>query len=328
MHDSTDLVDMFGTDTTSRTPPARIDGTSLTKETVTGKLVTGTTTALRWALANDVFWPASETCNNLKPAFYNLEIHQDIGPCVKKIDIQVDSLLRLPDSASDVVMREFAEFWTLRPRFIERGFLHKRGILLFGPPGSGKTATLMLMAQDVISQGGIVCQIGSLAIASICLSMIRKIEPSRPIIALLEDIDSLIEQYGEHNFLSLLDGESQVDNICFVATTNYPEKLDKRFVDRPSRFDTIRRIGMPTAAARRAFLAAKEPSLQEDDLIEWVRQTEGFSIAHLRELIILVKCFDRPLCAAIERLESMRTTKPKSTDDPDRPMFGFGVNKR
>jgi SpoVK/Ycf46/Vps4 family AAA+-type ATPase len=197
-------------------------------------------------------------------------------------------------------------------------------MLLWGPPGSGKTATVMLMARDVITQGGIMCQIKEPTIAGWGLSMIRKIEPDRPIVAVIEDIDALIENHGEHPFLALLDGEAQVDNICFVATTNYPEKLDKRFVDRPSRFDTIRWIGMPTAPARQTYLATKEPSLSAEQLAEWVAKTEGFSIAHLRELVILVQCFGRPLTDALAQLEKMRTSSPKSTDAPDKPTFGFG----
>ena len=98
-------------------------------------------------------------------------------------------------------------------------------------------------------------------------------------------------------------------------------------MDRPSRFDTVRFIGMPTAAARRTYLKAKEPTLTDSNLDLWVDNTEGFSIAHLRELVILVQCFERPLEEAIERLESMRI-KPSSEDSPDKVPFGFGQQKR
>jgi hypothetical protein len=84
-----------------------------------------------------------------------------------------------------------------------------------------------------------------------CLQMLRAVEPERQVVGILEDVDALIERYGESEYLSLLDGEAQVDNVVYVATTNYPERLDARIVDRPSRFDTIRYIGMPSAGARR-----------------------------------------------------------------------------
>jgi len=110
-----------------------------------------------------------------------------------------------------------------------------------------------------------------------------------------------------------------------VATTNYPERLDQRFVDRPSRFDTIREIGMPTAMARQVYLQTKEPSLGAFELAEWVEQSEGFSIAHLRELIILCRCYHKPLAEAIERLSLMRSESPSSSraNDGRKNVVGF-----
>lgn len=284
----------------------------------------GVITIRRWAQSDDVFWPASETVETLEPAFYRFDFVDRVGPCLRRMTITTDGLIRMPDTMGERVLAEFATFWGLRDRFAERGFLHKRGILLWGPPGSGKTCTLMLMADEIVrNQGGIVCLIDNPGLATTCLQFIRKIEPDRPIVALMEDLDSLVQRQGnESEFLALLDGETQVDRICYIATTNYPERLDKRFVDRPSRFDTVEFIGMPSPAARRVYLKAKDPTLDGTELEHWVRDTDGFSVAHLRELIILVRCFDRPLGAAIKRLEGMRI-KLSSETAPDRPMIGI-----
>ena len=195
--------------------------------------------------------------------------------------------------------------------------------MLWGPAGSGKTTSLMLMSNDIVENNGIVVQIDNPHMAAMGLELIRKIDPDRPIVALMEDIDALIERNGENAYLSLLDGETQINGVVYIATTNYPERLDKRFVDRPSRFDTIRYIGMPTTPARRLYLSTKEPSLSSEELETWVKKSEGFSIAHLRELVILVQCFGRTLNDAIERLESMRVKPPKSDDSPDKTPFGF-----
>lgn len=290
----------------------------------TAASIGGVVTARRWAQSDDVFWPASETCETLTPAFYRFDSLPNIGPCLRKVAISTDGLIHLPDTVGEKVIGEFKTFWELRERFAERGFLHKRGILLWGPPGSGKTVSLMLMAQEIVEQHrGIVVQIDDPGLAAVCLGFIRKIEPDRPIVAMMEDFDALIHRYGENNFLALLDGETQVDRIVYVATCNYPERLDKRFVDRPSRFDTVEYIGMPSAAARRVYLQAKEPSLVDDELAGWVKITDGFSVAHLRELVILVRCFDRPLRDAVARLESMRVKQPDSERAPDRLQLGI-----
>ena len=286
-------------------------------------------TVPRWARADDRFWQASDTCERLDPGFYKLGTAPNLGAYLMRTTIATDGLIDIPDAAGAEVIEEFITFWQLKSNFVERGFLHKRGILLWGPPGSGKTVTLMLMARDIIAKhGGIVCQVDHPMIAGMCLAMVRKIEPERPIVALIEDIDAQVERFGEDGYLALLDGETQVDNIVYVASSNYPERLDKRFVDRPSRFDTIRWIGMPSHAARQVYLQAKDPSLDGDELAYWVTQTEGFSIAHLRELVILVRCFGRPLEVAIARLDKMRLRHPNSNEAPDRTPLGFGVNDR
>jgi ATP-dependent Zn protease len=276
----------------------------------------------RWSCRDDIFWAASDTVETLAAGFYKCAEIFNIGQVLAKLEIPVDDLIKFPDSAMDEMLAEFATFLTLKSRFVQRGFLFKRGLLFWGPPGSGKTALIMLIAQELIRHNGVVIQIENPSSAATCLSMLRKIEPNRPIVAFMEDLDSLIEKYGESSFLSLLDGETQVDNIIYVATTNYPEKLDKRLVDRPSRFDTVKYIGMPNAASRRVYLKAKEPSMLDSELDDWTYETEGFSVAHLRELIILVKCYGHTLSAAVTRLRAM-SVKPNSEYAPNRVKIGI-----
>ena len=189
---------------------------------------------------------------------------------------------------------------------------------------SGKTCSLMLMAKRlVLDQEGVVVILDQPQVAAACLQMARKIEPKRPMIAIMEDLDALVQKYGENEYLALLDGEAQVDNICMLGTTNYPENLDPRFTDRPSRFDTIRYVGMPSAAARRLYLSTKEPSLEGDELETWVEASDGFSVAHLKEMIVAVKCFDQPLEVAVKRLSAMRERRPNSEDSPERRRMGI-----
>ncbi|MGH6791962.1 MAG: hypothetical protein ACRECF_04400 [Methyloceanibacter sp.] len=105
--------------------------------------------------------------------------------------------------------------------------------------------------------------------------------------------------------------------------TNYPERLDKRFVDRPSRFDTVAYIGMPTAASRAAYLKAKEPSLSAEELERWVGLSEDLSIAHLKEMIIAVCCLGQDIEDVAARLHEMHETPPKSTNGDGRIRAGF-----
>jgi predicted AAA+ superfamily ATPase len=260
-----------------------------------------------WAQSGDAFFPVTDVVKEIPPGAYRCR-NSNRGPYMEKMPIEIDSLLTLPDGAVELLLAEFRKFWTLRANFAERGFTFKRGMLLWGPPGSGKTSAIWQMTQELVrSHRGVVVFVEEPLLATLCISLIRRIEPERPMIAVMEDLDALVNQHGDHGYLALLDGETQISNVVHVATTNYPEYLDRRFVDRPSRFDTIMHVGMPSPEARAVYFKAKEPSLDDVTLKRWVAATDGYSIAHLREVIIAIKCFDQTEREVFERLNAMRS---------------------
>jgi hypothetical protein len=283
----------------------------------------------RWAANDEKFWACSATYDNLPPGLYKPKHSNNIGYFVERQIVDTDDLLLLPDSDSEAVVSEIERFWELKPQFESRGFIHKRGILLWGDPGSGKTSTIQLVIKNIIESGGIALFIDHPQTSTSCLQMIRRIEPSRPIIAIMEDFESLVREYGDAEYLAMLDGESQVGYVAFVATTNYPEKLDKRFIDRPSRFDTIKKIPMPTPNAREHYFTHKEPSLTGDELKQWVEMSDGFSIAHLKEMIVSNRLYNIPIEKVVKRLNFMRKRNASSVDAlPSDNTVEFGITKR
>lgn len=267
----------------------------------------------RWARSGSMHWGVQDSIESLACGMYEGGHANGVGYFLSKRENITDGLIHLPDSASDAVLREISEFAELKPEFEKRDLIYKRGIFLWGPPGSGKTSTIAQLVDVVITKmNGIAFMVDHPGVASECLKLIRMIEPERQIIAMMEDIDALVSRYGEAAYLSILDGENQVNNIIFVATTNYPERMDRRFIDRPSRFDSVIKVGMPTAEARAVYLKAKEPSLTKKQVEEYVRVSDGFSIAHLRELIILTRVFKRNLTWAAKKLRAMIDSDPSS----------------
>lgn len=277
----------------------------------------------RWAANDQMFWACSATYDGLPAGLYKPKHSNSIGYYLEKQIVDTDDLLTLPDTASEAVLAEINKFWTLKEQFSARGFIHKRGILLWGDPGSGKTATIQLMIKEIIEDGGIALFAGHPGMTTACLQMIRRIEPERRLIVIMEDFESMIREYGDSEYLAMLDGESQVSDVVFVATTNYPEKLDKRFIDRPSRFDTIKKIGMPTSEARRFYLMNKEPTLEGDELDKWVDLSEDMSIAHLKEMIISNRCYGIEIEKVVKRLNFMKKRKI-SSDNALGNKGGFG----
>lgn len=287
--------------------------------------------ARQWAKVDNVYFPADQTVGSLPAGQYSIEYSPNRGIYFAPKAIKLDDLLILPDSASEEIIENIEHFWTRESTFRELGFLWKRGVLLYGPAGSGKTSTLQLITKNVVDRGGLAVYVKNPAQTAQGLEMLRKIEPTRPVIVLVEDLDAIQQTYGEADMLALLDGDLQIDNVVFIATTNYPEKLDKRMVNRPSRFDIVRKISMPTPEARTVYLKARNPRIAKtDELLDWVDATNEFSIAHLKELIVSVEALGQGFDQTIERLRVMIDKQPSSTDDDKKTEIGFmaGTEKK
>ena len=285
-------------------------------------------TQRRWSVNDNIYSSGGESTDALPSGMYKLTHIDNIGLCFDKQIIETDDLIILPDTASEEVVNEIERFWTFKDEFQKRGYLHKRGILLWGDPGSGKTSTIQLINKNIIENGGIVVMANCPPhLITGCLQLLRRIERDRRVVVIMEDFDTLVEDNGENEYLALLDGESQVDNVVFIATTNYPEKLDKRFIDRPSRFDLIKLIPFPGKAARRLYFETKEPTLTEEELDDWVNKSKGMSIAHLKEMIIANKCYGTPIDDIVKRLLQM-DKRSYTSDDARGAKNSIGFSKK
>lgn len=273
---------------------------------------------------NDVFRASGVTVKNLPVGMYSF-MEDQFGLYIQKFKVITDSLIELPDTANERVLAGMRKFWTMGDRYREHGLLYKRGVLLYGPPGSGKTATLGLLSEELSAIGGIVILCDQPRLCSVGLAQLRRVEPNRKLICILEDIDELIDRFGEHQLLAILDGENQVDNIVMIATTNYPERLGARIINRPARFDERILVGMPSAPARTIYLSKIASALPLSVLSRWVDDTEGLSIAHLRELAAAVLCLEQPYDSVIKRLRQMRIL-PRERDGQGAVSTGFGGN--
>jgi hypothetical protein len=282
----------------------------------------------QWALGgNGKYSPVGATVPRLEAGIY--ECFASAGMWgVEKSVIASDGIYILPDMATGVILDEARQFWNSEARYREHNLLYKRGLLLWGPPGGGKTVAVKLLMNELVKQDGVVIIASSIPLLILCLKAIRRIEPTRRLIVVLEDLDEIIAINGEGMVLSMLDGENNVDNILHIATTNYPGRLGARIVNRPSRFDRRVRVGMPSAEARRAYLTkATAGKLELSSLDKWVEDTDNMSIAHLRELVAAAFCLEQPYAEVIERLQDM-AKQPTEENDFARGSLGFKAATR
>ncbi len=270
---------------------------------------------VQWAVCGPhTYKPVSSTTAKLSSGVYSVAVSQYHGIIYQKKNVCVDDLLRFPDSVSDKILEEITTFWGKGKQFLEHGFLHRRGYLLHGPAGSGKTCLVQQIIADIVADDGLVFQCNNHpAVFNDGLSQFRKVEPHRPVVCLFEDIDAIIEEHGEDEILTLLDGENQIDKVLNIATTNYPEKLDKRLVARPRRFDRVLKIGMPSDAVRKMYFE-KKLNVSGDEIEKWVKASDGFSFAACAELVISVCCFEKKFEDAVSTLTEMMNANISSRD--------------
>jgi SpoVK/Ycf46/Vps4 family AAA+-type ATPase len=281
----------------------------------TGRKLLGDTVS-QWTIAgNGRFLAVGKTRPALESGVYMPFVTASGATGFELMNINSDGIYALPDMATETVLREVETFWNNEELYRKHHLLYKRGILLWGPPGSGKTITVKLLMKEIIKRQGIVLVVQNVSLALSVLKEFRAIEPTRSIILVLEDIDEIISHNGESSVLSLLDGEHNLDNVLNLATTNYPELLGARIINRPSRFDRRVFVDMPNEGARTTyFTKATHDAIGAEDLAKWVIDTEGMSIAHMRELVAAVFCLGQQYTDVIERLKAM-AIRPKAKED-------------
>ncbi len=197
---------------------------------------------------------------------------------------------------------------------------------------SGKSCTIQLIMEDVVKRNGVVVKFTHPNLFLAGMRSFKEIQRSTPVVVLMEDIESILENFSESSVLNILDGVDQVDKVVFLATTNYPEKLGARILNRPSRFDKRFKIGHPNSQSRMLYfkhLIGDENKARElkVDFNKWVEDTEGFSIAHLKELFVAVCILGDDYSEAIETLSSMKE-QIVSDEEFERPSMGFTSKKK
>jgi hypothetical protein len=250
------------------------------------------TSTHQFAVRGHEYHPIGETAQSLPAGFYSADYGID-GPYFERKEVETRDLLRFEDSAGDLIISETELFWKLAEKYEAMGEAHKRGYLLYGPPGSGKTCITAFLMHDFIAQGNLVFEYDN-ALPEL-ITALRQVpaEKDRKIMILLEDLDNWMSGgNAEHKLLQFLDGSIQHKNTLIVATTNYPEELAERIINRPSRFDRVMEIGMPSSKMRLEYIKAKSIKMRtEAEMQVLVEDSEGFSIAHLKELLIALDIF-------------------------------------
>ncbi len=199
-------------------------------------------------------------------------------------------------------LREMVELPLRYPELFTRlGVDPPKGVLLHGPPGTGKTRLAQAVANE--SDAEFFTINGPEIMGSAygesekrLREVFEEAERSQPAIVFIDEIDSITpkrqQTQGEAEkrlvaqLLTLMDGLQARSNLVVIAATNRPDAIDEA-LRRPGRFDREIVIGVPDDSGRREILAIHTrgmPLGDGVDLMELARSTHGFVGADLAAL--------------------------------------------
>lgn len=200
--------------------------------------------------------------------------------------------LILPAEALDAVTRQVVGVRRQRDRLLAAGQHLKRGLLLFGPPGVGKTHTVRYLMSRLTGSTIVLLSGNSLHMIGAACSVARTFQPAMIVI---EDVDLIAEERGMHpgqhpllfQLLNEMDGLAEDADVVFLLTTNRPDVLEPALAQRPGRVDQAVALDLPDLDARRRLFALYRGGLdvEESRLDDVLARLEGVTASFLKELL-------------------------------------------
>jgi transitional endoplasmic reticulum ATPase len=263
----------------------------------------------------------------------NIEV-QEAQASVKRGAINYDDIGGLTDAI--VRVREMVELPLKHPELFERlGIDPPKGILLYGPPGCGKTLLARAVANEsdaffITINGPEIMSKFYGASESRLRKIFKRAEDNAPSIIFIDEIDSIapkredvggeVERRVVAQLLALMDGLQERGRVILIGATNRVNSIDPA-LRRPGRFDREIEISVPDADGRYEILQIHTramPIAEDVDLKKISSTTHGFVGADLAAL------------AREAAMHSLRTILPKVELDkpiPDEILFELRVTK-
>lgn len=202
-------------------------------------------------------------------------------------------------------LKEIVDFLSHPKKYVEIGARIPTGVLMVGPPGTGKTYLSKAVAGEAgvpfftISGSDFVEMFVGVG-ASRVRDLFEQAKKNSPCIVFIDEIDAVGRRRGAglggghdereqtlNQLLVEMDGFSKNEGIIVMAATNRADILDPALL-RPGRFDRTIYVGLPDIKGREAILQVhtrNKPLAEDVDLKVVAKRTPGFTPADLENLV-------------------------------------------
>jgi hypothetical protein len=108
-------------------------------------------------LQDEEFVPAFTSVPKVPSGIYEVVWNRQLNQhTLKKQPFKTDELYQLPSYEITDILKDIQNFWDRRDKYKQYNFVHKRGILMYGEPGCGKSGIIQLISKQLIDNDGII----------------------------------------------------------------------------------------------------------------------------------------------------------------------------
>lgn len=198
----------------------------------------------------------------------------------------------LPTETVDAITRQVVGVAHHREQLLAAGQHLKRGLLLYGPPGVGKTHTVRYLMSELTETTIVQLAGDTLHLIGAACSVARTLQPAMIVV---EDVDLIAEDRDMYpgsspmlfQLLNEMDGLAEDADVVFLLTTNRADLLEPALAQRPGRVDQAVALEKPDREARRRLFALYRGALDVDEsrLDSVLSRTDGVTASFLKELL-------------------------------------------
>lgn len=205
-------------------------------------------------------------------------------------DVSMPPGLVFEDKLREELESNFLAFVEHREALEKMGIPARRGLLLLGPPGSGKTSTCKYLRSRLPEHTFFVVPSEGLAQTRTLFETARALSPA---VIVIEDVDLAVRAVDPHipnplmkDLLNELDGLQDRQDVMVVLTSNSKVQLEQALADRPGRIDHTIHYQAPGPGHRKNVLASYVRDMNclvsVDDLVQ---MCDGLTPAQLFEVV-------------------------------------------
>lgn len=207
---------------------------------------------------------------------------------VKSANFSLENYIVTPEF--DQLYSDIELFLNNRKFYTDNKIPYKRGALLIGPPGNGKTYSFQYIINKFKMPVVVAEELGSINYyIRESFSSAKKITEitGKPCLIFMEELNVVLSSpSGRELLLTHLDGIDNSGMYYFIGTTNKPEEIDSAILNRPSRIDLVLQIKGPNEEVRAKFFSTSFTDWNEEQVMQAVLLTKNLSFAYLKNTYV------------------------------------------